>query len=93
MIIVMMKCTVYHGGMDDTQRKKSLRVLNRSQKSLHVIVATSAFGMGVNLKNIKVGAISGIPKSVLFICMEVGRFRGMCRRSDVTAGMRKKGWR
>ena len=93
MIIVRMKCTVYHGGMDDNQRKKSLRVLNRSQKSLHVIVATSAFGMGVNLKNIKVGAISGIPKSVSFICMEVGRFRGMCRRSDVTAGMRKKGWR
>lgn len=89
----MMKCTVYHGGMDDTRRKKSLRVLNRSQKSLHVIVATSAFGMGVNLKNIKVGVIFGIPKSASFICMEVDRFRGMCRRSDVTAGMRKKDWR
>lgn len=79
--------------MDDSQRKKSLRVLNRSQKSLHVIIATSAFGMGVNLKNIKVGAISGIPKSASFIYMEVGRFRDMCRRSEDTAGMRKKDWR
>ena len=88
----MLKCTVYHGGMDDTQRKKSLRVLSHSQKSLHVIVATSAFGMGVNLKNIKVGAISGIPKSASSTYMAVGRSRGMCRRSDDTAGMRKKAW-
>ena len=47
--------------MDGIQRKKSLRQFNQKGKCLHVIVATSAFGMGVNIKNIKVGLIFGNP--------------------------------
>ena len=36
-------------------RKRSLRTFAHAAGSVHVIVATSAFGLGVNLKSICVG--------------------------------------
>ena len=45
-------------------RKKSLRTFARKSDSLHVIVATSAFGLGVNLKSICVGAPLSLNTSV-----------------------------
>ena len=39
-------------------RKRSLRTFAHATGSIHVIVATSAFGLGVNLKSICVGALA-----------------------------------
>ena len=68
-------------------RKKSLRTFARKSDSLHVIVATSAFGLGVNLKSICVGAPLSLNASVSFTCTPSVLSKPTSRKSAVTAGM------
>ena len=88
---MLLQCSAYHGGLDLTMRKKSLRTFEKAtglkaKSSLHVIVATSAFGLGVNLPSVKVRIeidcdkqsvihIYGV-RSIQEYVQEIGRYRG-----------------
>lgn len=71
-------------------RKKSLRTFDRKTDSLHVIVATSAFGLGVNLKSICVGLLLSVNNSASSTFTLFAPFKPTFRRSDVTAGQRQE---
>lgn len=61
----------YHAGMDFAQRQKTQELFNRG--SIDVIVATVAFGMGVDKPNVRAVLHAVIPKSVESYIQEIGR--------------------
>lgn len=65
------KVLLYHGGMDDTERT---RVYNEFVAAQYpVVVATNAFGMGVDRADIRFVAHWDIPGSIEAYYQEVGR--------------------
>ena len=65
------KAAAYHAGLPDTQRN---RVQTRfMQGTLQVVVATVAFGMGINMSNIRCVVHYDPPKSLEEYVQQVGR--------------------
>lgn len=65
-------CLPYHGGMDvKTVRKEIVQKFMRGE--IKVIVATNAFGMGIDKKDIRTIVHFGIPKNLEMYYQEVGR--------------------
>ena len=61
----------YHAGMDDNARGKVERMF--SAESLDVVVATVAFGMGIDRSNVRLVVHACMPKSVEAYQQETGR--------------------
>ena len=63
--------TYYHGGLSNEQRKKHME--NWLQNQSRVMVATNAFGMGVDKSDVRLILHSDIPESVESYFQEAGR--------------------
>jgi ATP-dependent DNA helicase RecQ len=61
----------YHAGMDDAQRKQSQNAF--ASEKADIIVATVAFGMGIDKSNVRFIIHSGMPKSIEYYHQETGR--------------------
>eukprot|EP00605_Chrysophyceae_sp_TOSAG23-4_P001963 GSChrysophyteH1.ASY1.ANO1.2174.1 assembled CDS len=61
----------YHAGMDAEQRQKSQAMFDRG--TARIVVATTAFGMGVDKANVRRIIHGSLPKSVENYLQEVGR--------------------
>ncbi|MHB9155448.1 MAG: DNA helicase RecQ, partial [Endomicrobiales bacterium] len=61
----------YHAGLSDTERKKNQEEF--SSEKVNLIVATIAFGMGVDRSNIRYVAHAAMPKSIEHYQQETGR--------------------
>uniref|UniRef100_A0A1D1YAD1 ATP-dependent DNA helicase n=1 Tax=Anthurium amnicola TaxID=1678845 RepID=A0A1D1YAD1_9ARAE len=68
---VKIKAGMYHGQMDNVARMDSHRLFTRDE--LHVMVATVAFGMGVDKPNVRCVIHYGCPKSLESYYQESGR--------------------
>lgn len=61
----------YHAGMDARQRRKTQEAF--AQERLEVVVATVAFGMGIDRSNVRCVLHASLPKSVEHYQQETGR--------------------
>lgn len=61
----------YHAGMDDMDRKRNQEAFIQEQAD--IIVATIAFGMGIDKSNVRYVVHTGMPKSVEHYQQETGR--------------------
>ena len=61
----------YHGEMDPTSRHESY--IKWTSENVRVIVATKAFGLGINKPNIRHVIRNGVPESMLSWAQELGR--------------------
>ncbi|MGC9329895.1 MAG: RecQ family ATP-dependent DNA helicase, partial [Candidatus Hinthialibacter sp.] len=61
----------YHAGMDDESRKRNQDAF--IQEKVNVIVATVAFGMGIDKSNVRYVIHTGMPKSLEHYQQESGR--------------------
>lgn len=66
-----LSAAAYHAGMDSQQRRKTQELFNRG--TIPIIVATVAFGMGVDKPNVRVVLHATLPKSVENYLQEIGR--------------------
>ena len=66
-----LSAAAYHAGMDSHQRRKTQELFSRG--SIPIIVATVAFGMGVDKPNVRVVLHATLPKSVENYVQEIGR--------------------
>jgi ATP-dependent DNA helicase RecQ len=66
-----MRARVYHAGLDDRDREKAQDVFMAGK--LDVIVATNAFGMGVDKSDIRLVVHADIPRSAEAYYQEAGR--------------------
>ena len=64
-------CGVYHGGIDPVERKETHELFLADQ--LQVMVATIAYGMGINKSNVRVIIHYGAPKNIEGYYQEIGR--------------------
>ena len=64
-------CLVYHAGLEDTERERVQQAFMRDE--VPVIVATVAFGMGIDKRDIRLVAHYDVPGSVESYYQEVGR--------------------
>lgn len=62
---------LYHGGMEDADRKKVQEDFQYDR--LQMVVATSAFGMGIDKPNVRYVLHLGIPKNIESFYQEAGR--------------------
>ncbi|HSP48482.1 MAG TPA: RecQ family ATP-dependent DNA helicase [Clostridiaceae bacterium] len=62
---------LYHGGMEDGERRRVQE--DFSYDRLNIMVATSAFGMGIDKSNIRYVLHLGIPKDIESYYQEAGR--------------------
>jgi len=65
------KATHYHGGLDHDQKSESL--LNWTNESTKVMVATNAFGMGIDKSNVRMVIHIHLPMSIENYIQEIGR--------------------
>jgi len=61
----------YHAGMDDLERKRNQEAFTQEQTD--IIVATVAFGMGIDKSNVRFVIHAGMPKSIEHYQQETGR--------------------
>ncbi|NUM52633.1 MAG: DNA helicase RecQ [Candidatus Hydrogenedentes bacterium] len=65
------KALPYHAGMTDADRKRNQEAFSRDEAS--IIVATVAFGMGIDKSNVRYVIHAGLPKSIEHYQQETGR--------------------
>lgn len=66
-----LNCAFFHGGMDQKQKKQALaHWLNRPKQ---IMVATSAFGMGINHPKVRFVVHTFVPDSIESYVQEIGR--------------------
>jgi len=61
----------YHAGMDSDERRKTQELF--TQEELDVVVATVAFGMGIDRSNVRCVIHAAMPKSIEHYQQETGR--------------------
>ena len=66
-----MECGIYHASIDTTEKNKTHR--NFIKGKINIIVATIAFGMGINKSNIRVIIHYGASKNIEGYYQEIGR--------------------
>ena len=65
------KATYYHGGLDSKQKSEAL--LQWKEEKSKVMVATNAFGMGIDKSNVRIIIHAHIPNSIENYMQEIGR--------------------
>jgi ATP-dependent DNA helicase RecQ len=66
-----MRAAHYHAGMDPTERRQTQEAF--AQERLDVVVATVAFGMGIDRSNVRCVLHASLPKSIEHYQQETGR--------------------
>lgn len=64
-------CSYYHGGLDSNTRRKNQDAF--SNGSANIMFATNAFGMGIDIKDIRAVIIYDLPLSLSDLVQQVGR--------------------
>ncbi|NMH59902.1 DNA helicase RecQ [Alteromonas ponticola] len=65
------KCAAYHAGMDADERELVLQQFLREK--IDIVVATVAFGMGINKSNVRYVVHHDVPRSIESYYQETGR--------------------
>ena len=65
------KATYYHGGLDSKQKSEAL--LEWKEEKSKVMVATNAFGMGIDKSNVRMIIHAHLPNSIENYMQEIGR--------------------